>query len=77
MRPREKMHEILILAYTNSQGNAFLQVRCACGTFLLDRESPAEASLPEITRLVGMHYMQTANPEKSNGTTSGRKKRLA
>ena len=50
-----------------------LQVGCKCGVFLLDRgpgtSGFAQASLPEITGLIQMHYMQVKHPEQSNGTT--------
>ncbi len=61
-------HEILIKAYVSrdAEGPA-LEVRCACGTFILDRADPAEASLVEITGLIAAHYMHVQRPEKSNG----------
>mgnify|MGYP001608699660 CR=1 FL=1 len=65
-------HEILIRAVSvDEMGEASgLQVKCSCGTFLLDREGePAEVSLVELTQLTMAHYAQVRHPELSNGHT--------
>ena len=59
----DKRHEILV---TGMDG---LQVRCACGAFLLDKDGPGlvEVSLGEITAAVTAHYLIAAHPERFNG----------
>ena len=63
------MHEILIRA---PEGGG-LEIRCACGVFLLDRHPGtsgfAQASLVEITNIVTAHYAHVAHPERGNGST--------
>jgi hypothetical protein len=57
-----KQHQILL------RGNGRVEVRCTCGTFLIDREGDdAEISLPQVTAAVFLHYQQVAHPELSNG----------
>ena len=62
-------HEIIFRATRDGETTS-LEIRCACGSFLLDRMGqPAEASLIEITQIVAAHYAHVAHPEYSNGTT--------
>jgi hypothetical protein len=65
------MHQIIIEAVPVGEHAAGLIVRCSCGEFLLDRDSGvltrAEVSLPELTPLIGAHYIEVTHPEKLNG----------
>ena len=75
----QKRHEIIVRALNESNdddggASTALEIRCSCGEFLMDRVgTPAEASLPEITEIIRMHYaaqfMHDQHPERSNGTT--------
>ena len=61
-------HRILIQARPISDDEANLVVKCSCGEFLLDRDGViSEASITEITPLVGLHWLKVNHPEKFNG----------
>lgn len=67
-----QMHQILIRAIPHEEipNRCRLEVRCACGTFLLDRdgiEGEIEVSLTEIANVATAHYAHMAHPEESNG----------
>ena len=58
-------HEVTLRAYVADDGESWLQAQCGCGAFLMDKKG--EATLPEITAAVTIHYVHVANPELSNG----------